>query len=150
MSDEPILFYSANRDFGDLSNFAEYPIKLNGKTWPSTEHYYQAQKYAGTDIAEEIREAPKPIKAFKIAHAKKAQMRSDWDAVKDNVMRRAVTTKFTQHRVLREFLLATGDRELVEHSSRDAYWGDAPDGSGKNMLGQILQEVRATLREENN
>jgi predicted NAD-dependent protein-ADP-ribosyltransferase YbiA (DUF1768 family) len=36
----------------------------------------------------------------------------------------------------------------VEHTERDAYWGDGGDESGKNMLGQILMEVREELRRE--
>jgi predicted NAD-dependent protein-ADP-ribosyltransferase YbiA (DUF1768 family) len=43
-------------------------------------------------------------------------------------------------------LLATGDADLIEHTATDAYWGDGGDGSGRNMLGKILMEVRARLR----
>jgi ribA/ribD-fused uncharacterized protein len=47
---------------------------------------------------------------------------------------------------LRVILLATGEAKLVEHTSNDAYWGDGGDGSGKNMLGRVLMEVRERLR----
>ena len=45
-------------------------------------------------------------------------------------------------------LLGTGEATLVEHTSNDAYWGDGGDGSGKNMLGQILMKIRDELRVE--
>lgn len=63
-------------------------------------------------------------------------------------MRQAVRAKFTQHDDIRAILLATGDAKLVEHTDNDAYWGDGGDGSGKNLLGQILMEVRDELRIE--
>ena len=43
-------------------------------------------------------------------------------------------------------LLGAGDARIVEHTANDAYWGDGGDGSGKNMLGQILMRVREELR----
>jgi ribA/ribD-fused uncharacterized protein len=73
-------------------------------------------------------------------------LRPDWEAVKVDVMRRAVRAKFTQHTELRAILLETADAILVEHTARDAFWGDGGDGSGRNVLGQILMEVREELR----
>jgi ribA/ribD-fused uncharacterized protein len=61
-------------------------------------------------------------------------------------MREAVRAKFTQHKELRAMLLSTGDAELIEHTANDNYWPDGGDGSGKNMLGKILMEIRAELR----
>ena len=40
----------------------------------------------------------------------------------------------------------SGDAKLVEHTENDSYWGDGGDGSGRNMLGQILMQVRDELR----
>lgn len=42
----------------------------------------------------------------------------------------------------------TGDAKLVEHTENDDYWGDGGDGSGRNMLGQLLMKVRRKLRSE--
>jgi ribA/ribD-fused uncharacterized protein len=66
--------------------------------------------------------------------------------VKDDVMRQAVLRKFETHAALRETLLATGEEDIVENAKHDYYWGCGQDGSGKNMLGQILVEVRAILQ----
>jgi N-glycosidase YbiA len=62
-------------------------------------------------------------------------------------MRTAVMAKFAQHEDLRVLLLSTGDAKLVEHTDNDDYWGDGGDGSGKNMLGRILMQVRESLRQ---
>ena len=77
---------------------------------------------------------------------RKKKLRRDWESVKVSVMREAIRAKFTQHEELRERLLATGEAKIVEHTERDAYWGDGGDGSGKNMLGRILMEIREELR----
>lgn len=61
-------------------------------------------------------------------------------------MRTAVRAKFEQHASLRNELLATADATIVEHTTNDAYWGDAGDGSGRNMLGIILMEIREEIR----
>lgn len=58
---------------------------------------------------------------------------------------------------LKEMLLATGDREIVEASPRDRIWGvgfgpvNAPKNRsrwGLNLLGKALMEAREILRDE--
>ena len=61
-------------------------------------------------------------------------------------MRRAVLRKFEVQADLRALLLGTGDEPIVENAPGDYYWGCGADGSGKNMLGIILMEVREILR----
>ncbi len=73
-------------------------------------------------------------------------LRPDWEAVKDDVMYRAVLAKFSQHAHLKAVLLGTNDATLVEHTKNDRYWGDGGNGSGKNMLGKTLMQVRAELK----
>jgi N-glycosidase YbiA len=52
-----IHFFAVGDEYGCFSNFAAHPIRLAGKTWPTSEHYFQAQKFAGTDHEEAIRRA---------------------------------------------------------------------------------------------
>ena len=141
-----IKFYSTADEFGEFSNFAGYPIKLKGKTWPTSEHYFQAQKFAGQPDEEEIRNANSPMLVARMGRDRKRPLRRDWESVKVAIMREAVLAKFTQHPELRELLLSTGDAKIVEHTANDDYWGDGGNGSGKNKLGQILMEVREQLR----
>jgi N-glycosidase YbiA len=141
-----INFYRTGDDYGCFSNFAHYPIELKGKLWPTSEHYFQAQKFAGTEHEEVIRLEKSPMIAARMGRDRTKPMRPDWESVKDDIMREAVRAKFQQHPELRETLLATGDATIVEHTQNDRYWGDGGDGSGKNMLGRILTEIRAELR----
>lgn len=140
-----ILFSSKSVEYGWLSNFSTEGFTLDAARWPSVEHYYQAQKFAGTAAAERIRRADTPLKARKAGQDRSLVPRADWDAVKEEVMRQAVRAKFTQHRRLRDRLLATGDAVLVHASSSDVFWGQTADGVGENRLGVLLMELRATL-----
>ncbi|QDV67688.1 Swarming motility protein YbiA [Rosistilla carotiformis] len=143
---ETINFYLVDDEYGAFSNFAAYPIELDGATWPTTEHYFQAQKFAGTQHAEEIRLVESPMKAARMGRDRQRPLRSDWEDVKDDIMRVALYAKFTQHPDLRELLLGTGDAMIVEHTKNDGYWGDGGDGTGRNMLGQMLVELRARIQ----
>ena len=85
--------------------------------------------------------------AARMGRDRKKRLRRDWEQVKDDVMRKAVRAKFTQHEDLRRLLTGTGDALLVEHTTNDRYWPDGGDGRGRNMLGQILMEIRDELRD---
>jgi hypothetical protein len=47
--------YGVGDEYGELSNFAPYPISLDGKRWPTSEHYFQAQKFLDPKRREEVR-----------------------------------------------------------------------------------------------
>jgi ribA/ribD-fused uncharacterized protein len=143
---EAIRFCSPRMEYGCFSNFSRHSIRAKGKSWPTSEHYYQAQKFAGTPYEEEIRKAKSPKAAAILGRDPERPLRGDWEAVKFDVMRQAVWSKFSQRKEIRDTLLGTGDAELVEHTARDPYWGDGGDGSGKNMMGKILMRVRGDLR----
>ncbi|HSI61977.1 MAG TPA: NADAR family protein [Candidatus Saccharimonadia bacterium] len=148
MNTNRIEFYSTKGEYGPFSNFSAHRVFLKEKTWRTTEHYFQAQKFAGTSHEEELRMAESPMVVARMGRSRKRPLRKDWEIVKDDIMREAVRAKFSQHKELRELLLNTGDAELIEHTANDSYWADGGDGSGKNMLGIILMEVRADLRRE--
>ncbi len=69
-------------------------------------------------------------------------IRSDWDLIKDDIMRYVVYLKFTQSESLKNLLLSTNNMHIVENSPRDSYWGIGSNRDGKNMLGIILMETR--------
>jgi ribA/ribD-fused uncharacterized protein len=143
-----IYFYHIRDSYGFLSNFAAAPISINGQVWPTTEHFFQAQKFADDAIQERIRNAKSPMDAATLGRNRAFPLRGDWEQVKDEVMYEALCAKFTQHPLLRSQLLATGDAQLVEHTINDRYWADGGDGSGKNMLGILLMRLRAELRQD--
>ncbi len=141
-----IVFYGMRDACGYLSNFWPAPITLDGAVWPTSEHYFQAQKFAGTTHAEAIRRVASPMIAARMGRSRARPLRADWDAVKEQIMLDALRAKFSQHRDLGERLRATGDALLIEHSAHDAYWADGGDGHGLNRLGALLMRVRAELR----
>ena len=143
----PIYFYSdREQPYGCFSNFSKHGFLLDGQWWPTSEHYFQAQKFAGTEHAEAVRLAPAPMAAANMGRERNRPLRADWEQTKDDVMRRALRAKFEAHDDLRALLLTTGDEEIVENAPGDFYWGCGKDGTGKNMLGKLLMELRDTLR----
>jgi ribA/ribD-fused uncharacterized protein len=146
----PILFYKRQEPYYQFSNFADYPIDLDGFTWPTNEHYFQAAKFTDEELKKKIRTADGPGKAFKLGRnpGYKDKLRKDWDSYRLTAMRLAVHAKFTQHKELRDLLLGTGAAEIVEDSPVDAFWGVGSAGNGKNWLGRLLMELRAQLVEE--
>jgi len=140
-----IKFYSISDEFGEFSNFAKFPVKIKKKTWPTSEHYFQAMKFDSKEIQEKIRKCKRPDEAARIGRDRKLKIKKNWDSSRDNVMREVVKAKFTQYEELKALLLSTGDAKLIEHTKNDDYWADGGDGKGKNMLGKILMEVREKL-----
>jgi len=81
--DDMIKFNSSSQTHTEFSNFHRSPFCLNGETWPTVEHYYQAYKFLPHDPewAEEIRNASGPGTARKLGRSTDHQMREDWDDV---------------------------------------------------------------------
>ncbi len=145
MQENSILFYSTKGKYGVFSNFSKHKIGLDGTTWATTEHYFQAQKFESFDIKLQILLAKTPSEAAKIGRDRNNPLRKDWEDIKDAVMKKAVYAKMMQHAKVRQTLLNTGNATLIEHTQNDNYWADGGDGTGKNMLGIILMEIRADL-----
>lgn len=147
-TDNQVFFYE--QDFYVLSNFSAFTLQWKGQRFDTSEAAYHWEKFAITApvIATEIQQAISAHEAFKIAEVNKACRRPDWDNVKVTVMRDILRAKVQQHEYVRRKLLATGDRELVEDSWRDNYWGWGPNKDGHNMLGKLWMEVRSELREQ--
>ncbi len=143
-----IYFYlQTEKPYGVFSNFSPHGFTLDGRYFPTSEHYFQAQKFAHSpENFEAVMNASRPMRCAEIGRERHRPLRADWDAVKDDVMRRAVRAKFEAHRELCALLLATGDEAIIEKTSGDYYWGCGTDDTGKNRLGGILAELRASLR----
>lgn len=141
-----IRFYKTTDEYGAFSNFSKHVIELDGKLWPTSEHYFQAQKFEDVELQEEIRNAKTPMEAAKMGRDRNQPLRSDWEEVKDAVMKKAVLQKFKTHTQLKQLLLSTDDEEIIEVTQNDYYWGCGESGTGKNVLGKILMEIRNILQ----
>ena len=146
----PIEFYSKIPAYREFSNFFPSAFDLDGKRWPTTEHYFQAQKFTATpEYQEEIRLAKTPEKAKSLGASREKPIRADWDQVREDVMKKALKAKFTQNADLKAMLLSTGNRPLVEANPTDSYWGYGRTKKGKNRMGILLQQLRDELRAAN-
>lgn len=143
-----IQFYTTRGAFGCFSNFSRDPIMYKGKFWKTSEHAFQAQKFADTKYEEAVRCCNMPGDAADMGRDRSLPLRADWEQVKDSVMEEILYAKFSQNEQLKGVLLSTGDAELVEHTVNDSYWGDGGNGSGKNMLGKLLMKTRERLSNE--
>lgn len=144
-TDTQVLFYE--RDFYPLSNFSAFRLTWKGLDFDTSEHAYHWEKFTHRpEIQAAIGAAESAHQAFKTAEHWKHYRRPDWDAVKVDIMREILRAKVAQHEYVRRKLLATGERELIEDSWRDSFWGWGPNRDGLNQLGKLWMEIRAELR----
>ena len=128
-----------------LSNYYPQEIEFEGITYPTNEHFFQAMKTLDINQRRAIANASTPGLAKKMGRS--VSLRPDWEDIKDDVMLEGLYRKFTNDE-LAEWLLDTGDEELVEGNWwGDRYWGVC-NGIGQNKLGKLLMKVREELAEE--
>lgn len=132
-----------------FGNFHPCPVTvtLAGKayTFTCSEAAFQAYKFSHKPHLIQNFTALDGNAAFKKARAHQAEIRSDWRKENVNAMKTVLKAKFEQNPKLKEILLATGSAILVEHTARDAFWGDAGNGTGENKLGVLLMELRKEM-----
>lgn len=145
-----IRFYRASEKFyGAFSNLYKRDIEFEGELYATAEHAYQAGKPRKESVRDWLMAAPSPALLAMAAHGLYSwDIRSDWAKIKFDRMKGILRVKFAQHPDLLEILLSTGDARLVEAATVDnavnRLWGEV-NGKGKNMLGQLLMEVRSEL-----
>lgn len=142
------LFLSRTDPNNRLGTYAALSFELEGKVWPTVEHYFQGMKFADEAWQETVRAATSPAQARKLGRKRHKSFRRDWKKVRDTVMTRGVYVRCRAHPELAQELLDTDGRKIVENSNFDYYWGCGRDRRGHNRYGIILMNVRAKLREE--
>ncbi|MGE0484519.1 MAG: NADAR family protein [Gammaproteobacteria bacterium] len=131
-----------------LGTHSPHGFALDDDEWLSAEHYYQAMKFLRGAHYERIRDARHPDIATRLGHAWFKRHRPRWRRNRITYMTRALYTKCHAHPAVRERLLETADKRIIECSSFDAFWGCGRDGRGDNHYGKLLERVRDKLREE--
>jgi hypothetical protein len=146
---DTIRFCRLRDEFGCFSNFAPYGFELDGYFFKTSEHAYQAQKFAvGGDYFMSIFRAKTPREAADLGRSSAVEpMRADWEEVKLDVMYKCLKAKFTQNPDLKDILLSTGESRIVEEATahKDYFWGEV-NGEGSNHLGNLLMRLRKELR----
>lgn len=143
-----VFFYE--QDFYVLSNFSSFQLAWAGMEFPTSEHAYQWEKFRhpcerAETLRYQIRSARSGHEAFKLAEANPDYRRPGWSDMRVSVMARILRAKVAQHEYVRSKLLSSGNRELIEDSWRDGFWGWGPDRNGQNMLGKLWMGLRAEL-----
>src|SRR6266852_4527517 len=151
---ECAVFLRTAEQFGGLSNMAGgYPLSINGIRILTSEALYQACRFPHLpDVQKLIIGQASPMTAKMKSKLYRKDSRSDWDAVRVNIMRWCLRVKLTQHwEKFGDLLLSTGDQPIVEESYRDPFWGAKPIDpetlQGANILGRLLVELREQLRD---
>ena len=142
-----------------FSQWYEAPFTLGGEHHQTAEHFMMAEKarlFGDEAIRRRILASRTPAEAKKLGREIAGFDETVWLRERFRVVVAANLGKFGQNVALRDFLLQTGDRVLVEASPVDSIWGiglaadhdDAPRPArwpGLNLLGFALMEVRARL-----
>lgn len=134
---------SFRNEYSFLSNFYNIPVTFDGITYQNNEAAFQAQKC----IRYEDKKRFSTLNPSEAKHlGRKVSLRSDWESVKVTLMREIVRAKFDQNDEIKTLLLNTGDTYLEEGNTwGDKIWGTV-NGQGRNLLGQILMEVREEIK----
>ena len=152
--DQACCFRFTLQIWGEFSNFQPLatPIAAGPWTLVTAEHLYQACKFAGRpDVQQRIAEAPTPKDAAAIGRTPGLGIDPGWNAQRVDVMRWVLRMKREANAAgIDAVLAATGDRPIVEVSTRDAWWGARPVADryeGSNVLGRLWMELREHLRD---
>jgi ribA/ribD-fused uncharacterized protein len=145
-----IRFYRANEmPYGVFSNLFKREFEFEKETYATAEHAYQAGKARKPEVRAWLMAAPSPSLLAMAAHRLYVwDIAPEWSKIKFDRMKRILLAKYTQHEDLKQLLLSTGSARLVESATVDnavnRLWGEV-NGVGKNMLGQLLMQVRTEL-----
>ncbi len=151
MNVEENAITSFQGEFRFLSNFYPAVLLYDGLEYPTVEHAYQAAKTDSRMHQIMIRDAATPGQAKRMGRKVPLKPGFHTDGTALRVMEELVAQKFVRHKDLRELLLRTGERQLVEGNTwGDRTWGAVLFGKewrGDNHLGVILMLVRGRIRQ---
>jgi Lar family restriction alleviation protein len=148
-NDRQVFFYEQDHYY--LSNFSAFTLRWRKQKFATSEHAYHWAKFPvgsiadGVYVRDAILDAKSAHEAFKLAEKWRHLRHADWDEIKVGVMRDILRAKAEQHEYVSRKLIQTGDRELIENSWRDDFWGWGHNRDGQNMLGKLWMEIRAEL-----
>lgn len=147
--DRPVIINETG-EWKELHPALAGPIKVDGISWPTIEHYRIASAYFGgdQDLVDSIREAKNPIIANRRAENANAQSipkRIDFEDTKDAELKTAYMLWLHASPNLLKRLKATEKANIVLEGVSDAYLGITSLGRGNNAVGKILTQLRAEL-----
>jgi len=156
--DECCTFRKTKETFGGLSNMASgFPIRVNGIDILTSEALYQALRFPHLpEIQQKIIEQKSPMAAKMVSKPYRKESRPDWDKVRNDIMYWCLRVKLAQNFYsFGKLLASTEDKDIVENSAKDKYWGAVIDKKneslliGINALGRLLMLLRKKYYSEN-
>ncbi|MER5210803.1 NADAR family protein [Streptomyces sp. NPDC002838] len=143
-----------------LSQWWPSPFEVDGVVYATAEHWMMAGKarlFQDPEAERHVLAAKHPAEAKKAGRLVRGFDETIWERERFRLVVEGSVHKFAAHDDLREFLLNTGDRVLVEASPVDRVWGiglaaddeaaqDPERWRGPNLLGFALMEARERLR----
>ena len=136
------------------------PFVVENVRYNTAEHWMMAQKallFNDRETCEKIIVAKSPTEAKALGRQVNNFDEATWNSKRFDIVVQGSLAKFTQHKDLKEFLLNTKERVLVEASPVDRIWGigltansekaeNPKRWNGLNLLGFALMEVREIIR----
>lgn len=155
------LFFWGHRTPGPgyLSQWWPSPFTIGGTAYATAEHYMMAEKarlFGDEETAAAIIAASPPSRAKDLGRRVRNFDERTWRANRVAIVTRGNEAKFGQNKDLRDYLLGTRGRVLVEASPLDRVWGiglaaddpradDVTAWQGQNLLGFALMTTRTAL-----
>ncbi len=143
MNNEQILFYGGG--FNCFSNMSSYAVELDGILFMTSEHAYQYTKFSDIEIKKKILDSRSGYEAKMISIQYKDSALSGWDEIKLEVMEKILRNKLAQHPHIKKKLIESFDREIIEASKDDDFWGWGPNKTGQNNHGKLWMKLRAEI-----
>jgi ribA/ribD-fused uncharacterized protein len=144
-----------------LSQWWPSPFVVDGVTYATAEHWMMAGKarlFEDAEAERRVLAAGSPAQAKNIGRLVRGFDEAIWERERFGIVIEGSVHKFAADARLREFLLGTRERVLVEASPVDRVWGiglaadderaaDPERWRGPNLLGFALMEARGRLRD---
>lgn len=162
---EYLFFYGHKKNCDNvgnecLSQWYESKFTIGGAKFHTAEQYMMSQKAAvfkDVKTLKQIMKAKNPKQCKTLGRKVINFNQATWDKMKYKIVLDGNLLKFSQNEELKQFLLSTGDKILVEASPYDKVWGigllaenfeciNPGAWNGENLLGFALMEVRDILR----
>ena len=148
---------------GPFSQWAMYPIVVDGVTYNCNEQYMMAQKallFGDQEMYEKIMASKNPEEQkMKFGRNVKNFDEAVWQQHAKEIVYKANYAKFTQNQKAMEELAYSRGQTVVEASPTDKIWGigisegdsrliDETQWEGTNWLGEVVMQIRSDLEKE--
>ncbi len=147
---DPLNFYRAcvTGYTTGISTFTAHPVEVDGIEFPTAEVAIQAFKNPTEQgYVRKQCNALTPVISKNIG--REIETSEEWIQNCDKILFKILKCKFDQHPDIRENLMNTGLKPIVQHTRGDSFLGDGGDGSGENRLGLALTRLREYYYREN-